>query len=223
LNFKLGKNHVNKELLEIYNYSNGLNVQYDVKPDIDKKFNSKMALFTRYATASIRYMFNSEDLAMFEFNILQAALVTSNGKSSTTHFDGYYIMFNIPTNQHFHIKYKNQRTNRKDQKFYRIDDPEHKIFLTAEDYDPENKNVIRPLDHEFVLMYEKAKQIFKTDKVSIGSDKHQIHVAVSKKIRQKSFKIIDEASLRDYYYEFTKIIGETIEMAQYIDGQDLSY
>jgi len=220
LNSKIRNNHLNKEIISLYNFTEGTNVQYEVKPTFDKTFNSRMALFVRHASASFKYKISTDNPSHLNFDLLNTRLVTSSGNSTTLHFDGDYLILDFPTNQQFHIKHKKARTGLKDVKFYKDKDENYNIYLTQEDYDKEEKRVIRPLNRQFISLYNYAKEVFQTEKISIGSNKQQLHIAISEKIKFHVPKQFDYDNVKKYYDEFTQVIRNVIQLISYINDQE---
>lgn len=220
LNSNIRKEHLNKEIINLYNFTEGANVKYEVKPEYNKKYNAEMALFVRYASPTCKYKISDDDPEKLNYEILRGTLVTSNGKSSTVHFDGHYLIINKQTNRDFHIKHRKSRTNRKELKFYNIHDEEHHIYLSEKDYDRKEKRVIRPLDSQFLSLYSYTKEVFDTDKISIGSNQNEIHVAISDKIKFKFPKEFNYDNVKNYYDDFTDIIRGANQLIEYINEQE---
>jgi hypothetical protein len=105
-------------------------------------------------------------------------------------------------------------------KFYKVNDTEHNIYLTEEDYDREEKRVIRPLNNQFINLYHYVQQVFQTEKVSIGSNKQQIHIAISEKIKFNVPKQFDYDNVKKYYDDFTRVIRNINQVIGYINDQD---
>ena len=220
LKAKIRNHYLNKEVVNLFNFTEGSNVYYKVKPVFNKQYNSEMALFVRYASASCKYKIYNENPEQLGYEILRTSLVTSNGKSTTVHFDGDYLIINFPTDQDFHIKHRKQRTNRKGLKFYKTPDEEFHIYLSEKDYDKEEKRVIRPINRQFISLYSFVREVFQTDKVYIGSNKEQLHIAITEKVKFKMPKEFNYDNVKEYYDEFTKVIKRTHQVIDYINDQE---
>jgi len=80
--------------------------------------------------------------------------------------------------------------------------------------------VIRPLNRQFISLYNYAKEVFQTEKISIGSNKQQLHIAISEKIKFHVPKQFDYDNVKKYYDEFTQVIRNVIQLISYINDQE---
>lgn len=78
-------------IIQKINDEEGLFLTYQSYLKLDKTFNEKGGLFTRYASLSTKRCVKGYDSDQHEFRICDVLMTTSSGNSQVTHFDGSYF------------------------------------------------------------------------------------------------------------------------------------
>ena len=85
-----------KKIYQKINETEGLFLEYEAYPKLEKEFLQKGGLFTRYATLHTKRKIEGYSKEQHAFTILDVTMTTSSGKSQQTHFDGCYFIVEKP-------------------------------------------------------------------------------------------------------------------------------
>lgn len=202
---------MNYEILQVYNSMNGTNLIYENKPKIPKTFNVEMGLFVKYAGVSTKYSIKDPSPSN-PFEMMYCSLITSNGKSSTVHFDGIYVIFKIPNipTQHLLSRGKPHLQGTK--------------MVQAEGYE---ENVFVPVDHPEVRInpilygiFQDLPNKFELKAYYVASNNAEVHIAFTPKQKQKlpeefTYQTLQEFStpLMNYLSYIEEVRIQILELA----------
>jgi hypothetical protein len=130
-----------------------------------------MGLFNGYASVSSKYQMKAEMEVGEEVILQECSLVTSNGKSSTVHFRGIYIILPIKG-----ISFQQLRTKGKPRlkgvKFDRVEEyPEERFFVVE-------GHTSRDLHPFLMQVYEELPKVFDMRDYFVASNEQEVHVAL---------------------------------------------
>ncbi|AIO18523.1 hypothetical protein KQ51_00643 [Candidatus Izimaplasma bacterium HR1] len=203
---KLVKEVVNKEVINLYNYENSTNFDYLDKIKVRNNFNKEMGLFTRLASVSTRFQIIGEDI-----NIMNCTLVTSNGKSSTVHFDGIYMIYKKMCSKTFQLRTKG-RPKLKGVKFSKQEGELYSEFV------PFESNEI--IDSYYINIFESSLNSIELSKkkVYLGSNLKEIHFGY----HPPKFMKYDEFTyevFKEYYKYFSNILNLGLRIKEQLSDQ----
>jgi len=180
---------LNEEIVNLYNTENGLNLEYQFKPKLPKTFNQEMGLFTKYAGVTSRYAIY-DTTHKYPFQLYSCALVTSNGKSSTVHFDGIYTKFMISS-----IPRQQLRSKGKPQtagiKMVQVEGNEERFYIPLDKPDTRINSILQGI-------FQDMPNRFDLKAYYIGSNDFEVHIAFTPRNRQKLPDTISYQSIQDY-------------------------
>lgn len=202
---------LNYEILQIYNANNGTNYTYESKPKILKTFNVEMGLFVKYAGVNTKYIIKDQNHP-YPFEIMNCSLITSNGKSSTVHFDGIYVIFNIPNIPTQHLLSRG-KPHLSGIKMIQEEGYEEKVFTPLEH--PEIK--INPILYG---IFQDLPQKFELKAHYVASNNTEVHMAFTPKLKQKlpdelTYQTLQEfsAPLMSYLSYIEEVRIQLLELA----------
>ena len=157
--------------VSLFNQEHDRTFQFEFKPKLEKTFNQDMGLFTKYASVSSTYKMTSQTDQGTDITIQACRLVTSNGKSSTLHFDGVYLILPISG-----IPYQQLRTDGKprlkDVSFARLEDyPDDKLYVQED-------QIARGVHPFLMQVFEELPDQFELKRHYIASNKSEVHLAL---------------------------------------------
>lgn len=193
--------------VRLFNQEHDLTFAFQFKPKIDKTFNSEMGLFTRYASVSCTYQMNAQLDTGNPITVQACRLVTSNGKSSTLHFDGIYLVLpisGIPTQQ----LRTSGKPKRKDMKFDRVEDyPDNRLYL--------QKGQISSGPHPYLLqVFEELPDLFDLKHYYVGSNEKEVHVALWMRHKPSMPKEINTEELDKIVQPLHKVMQYSISVLE---------
>ncbi|QMS84721.1 hypothetical protein [Candidatus Xianfuyuplasma coldseepsis] len=211
-NNKLKNEYLNQELMNLYNSQHDMDYIYEYKANVDKQFNIDMGLFTRHASISSKFVITSGLNNDAKYNIFRCTMTTSDGKNTTTHFDGFYIRIpidNIPRQQ---LRSKG-KPHIKGIKMTRLGEYEDKIFV------PEDQPTTHP-DSILYSIFQAIPRTFETHSYYVASDLKEVAVAISLKHKFKLPKELDYQSLQEYSEPLFELLRFADEVAhQILEGE----
>lgn len=211
---KLKNEHLNQELIHLYNTIHEMNFDYEYKAKIDKTFNQEMGLFTRHASVNSKFVITSDQNETKKYQIYRCTLTTSDGKTTTVHFDGFYARipkYNIPRQQ---LRSKG-KAHIKGIKMIRLEDYEERIYV------PDDQSVTRP-NALLYSIFQNITRTFNTSSHYVASDMREVAIAISLKDKFKLPKVFDYNSLQTYseplfeLLQFIDDVAHQIEEGEYL-------
>ncbi|GEM_PF-616468 len=97
-------NYLYSEIYKKINIDESLFIKYEPYLKEKQDFNIKGGLYTRYASAKIKRKVSGQTMNRHDFTIYDTTIVSSNGQSSTTHFNGIYYQIKTNTNTYFQVR-----------------------------------------------------------------------------------------------------------------------
>lgn len=200
-------NYLLNELIEFYNLEKGVFLQYTSKPKLGNEFNKEMGLFVRGASVSSKFMITGQSSNHHKIRLSDSRFVTSNGKSSTIHFSGFYIEYDVALNELFQIRSKGkpklkgkrlellETQNR--QKSYSI----NSSFIPSEYYD----------------LFDRLENTYQPNEIYIASNMKQIHIAFSVKSYIKLPKHVTSETLNQLYRKIEKLLDDILQIGEELD------
>lgn len=157
--------------VSLFNNEHDLIFDFAFKPKLEKTFNQEMGLFTRYASVSSKYQMKAKTEIGETVTIQECSLVTSNGKSSTLHFRGIYIILPITGIPHQQFR-TNSKPRLKDMKFDRLEEyPENRFYV------PEGKTA-RDVNSFLLQVFEELPGLFDLKQHYVASNTKEVHLAL---------------------------------------------
>lgn len=199
---------VNSEIIHLFNEETEYELSYLAKPKITSEFNKEMGLFTRGAGVSTEFQIKGF-IEQDEIKIYKNLLTTSDGKTTYTHFNGLYIIYNNKfTNKIYQLRSKG-RPSLKGVKFQRLEDEDVRVFIPKDDPN-------EYLDSNIINIFKSLNQKIDNKALYIGSNKEEIHIAIEPKMKFTCKNEIDLVSFEEYFNSFTHILRVVLELQQEI-------
>ncbi len=202
---KIYYNYIYKEVIEHINQMEGTFYQYTGKKKYDKAHREIIKEGGLYPAASVSvdnqiFGYSSEQ---YPFNMYQLRDISSNGQSSTIHFDGIYIVLKQPVASMFQIR-TNGRPHQKEVKYKKIDKID-KISI----YKPEDEQMALT-DQKYLDIVKKLMYDENIRSVDISSNLSELHLGIQyKKYPNKKIKELDLNAINSivkYYMDIFRII-----------------
>lgn len=176
-------------IIKNINEKNNSFYTYIFYPKNMRYINQNGGLFYRSCSMNVRYMIKGQTKDNTEFSVLNTRVFTSNGKSTTTYFDGNYIVINKGIKNKFQIKTK-YKPYLKDIKLQKIDN--QSIFkIYVED---------TGLNNDFYKKYGNLMEILKNKlsayNIYLGTTDNEVHFAYENNL----IKIKNPKELTMEYY-----------------------
>jgi hypothetical protein len=187
----------------------GFSLRYEYRPSLDKSFNERMGLFTRYASISAQYemvLSTEEDI---DITLSQVSMTTSNGKSATTHFSGVYVMFPVAGYPAQQLRTSGSPAW-KQHKFTRLKEEEDRMFV-LEDHPDER------IDSTLRQVKQSAQDQFELRGAYLASNGEEVHLGLWFKKIPSLPKEWNEATLRpilEWYKELLLFVQSTYEQLE---------
>ncbi len=150
--------YVYPEIYKKINFDEGLFLEYTPYEKIKHTFNKEGGLYNRFSRVSTKRHVKGFMSDQIEFDIYDATLTTSNGKSQTVHFNGVYLIVKVNTNSYLQVRTKSS-PKLKGIKFNRQKEIEDiKVFT-------EDEKQLLNTDYQYInfvkklLSYEEYKHI----------------------------------------------------------------
>jgi len=188
----------------LFNQEHDTTFTYEFKPKLDKTFHEEMGLFTRFASISSNFRMVSKQEGHAPITIQHCRMVTSNGKSSTIHFDGVYLILpksGIPVQQ----LRSNGRPALKGVKMERLEDYEERIYVPQEEG-------ITPVDSVLLGIFQELPQTFELSRQYIGSNQSEIHIALWFKKQPRLPNELNYNGLEELIDPLHKLMSYTVEL-----------
>lgn len=209
-NNKLKNEHLNKEVIKLYNSMHETNYDYDAHPTIDKTFNQEMGLFTRHASIKSNFIITADPETSTNYTINHCQMTTSNGKTTTVHFSGYYAR--IPTSNIDRQQIRSKgKAHLKGIKMIRLEDYEDCIYV------PDDQSVLHP-DATLYSIFQRIQREFDVSSCYVASDMKEVAIAISLKETLKLPKELDYNTLQEYTKPLYSILEFIEEATQQIQG-----
>ncbi len=185
-----------EEIMAVYNRETDANTILEIKPKVTRTFNQEMGLFTRGASVQTDYLVKiaHKDL---DCEILYCRLITSNGKSSTIHFNGFYAIFQHKSDDFFQIRSRG-KPRLKGVKFKRLIRYPEKVFIPEID-------IREYLEEKYLYAFRNINNKMLLGNSYLASNKEAVHLALSPKGNFRMPKLIDQENFIDNYNRYTKL------------------
>jgi|GEM_PF-4194168 len=168
--------------------------EYASYPKKQNYINQKGGLFTRFATADVRFKMSGMAGDTL-FTLLRKRLFTSDGRNQYTHFDGIYIVYQYDLNKVFQVR-TDGKPHLKKTKFERLDEKDIKVYTLDNAF----------VDSRYIDTAQELHREFK--KVYISSVTGEVHVALSGKKYFNRLKTLNSTNIRN-------VIADTKELIDY--------
>jgi hypothetical protein len=160
-----------KELFEKINLDEGLYLTYTPYDKEAKEFNKVGGLFTRYASVKTKRHVSGVTEEQIPFDIYDCTMITSNGKSSVTHFDGTYFVLHKNVNTILQVR-TNGSPNLKGMSYSRL-----KEFNTVKVYKQEDA-LMTSVDGAFITFIERLREEEQYSKIFLSVVDGEIHLGL---------------------------------------------
>lgn len=200
--------HINSEIIKLFNAEFDTNFTYEYKVKVPKEFNQKMGLFPRGSSIFTNYRITGVTPENHPIIILDCRMVTSNGKSSTIHFDGIYAILQVSFPVHAQVR-SSGRPHVKGIQFNKLDNYEQKVFL-AEDTG-------ETLPSELLHLYREIKDNFTTRGQYIGTNTTELHIAIWDKEKNPLPEELNYQTLESYAHPLMNYLSYIIQTASRLE------
>ncbi len=194
---RLIRKAVYQEVVDLYNREHDDKYVYSLKPKLLDKFNQRMGLFTRFSNTSARYRIDGEYNGV-EFSIINCTVITSTGKSTQVHFDGFYIIIKNPVSQMFQIR-TDGKPSVKGVKFERNDQNGYRTFVEVD------SNTV--IDSRFTSLFEQIMNRVQLKRLYIGSDLNEFHIAITPDLKETISEEITQEEFNRFYDYFSGLFN----------------
>jgi len=182
--------YIVKKIIDKINYNLDLNIQQMEIVKTKYDFNSKGGIFTRFSSTKVRMHLQGHSVHGKPFDLYETILITSDGKTQTTHLNGVYIV--TPSNENF---YQQIRTNGsphlKGNKYDLIEKTDE--FRNYLDKDTKMISV----NDQYVNLFKKLHQSLGYKKAYMSIVEKEVHFAIQPvklyEYKELSFEKINEA------------------------------
>ncbi|MBN2300363.1 MAG: hypothetical protein JXC31_04150 [Acholeplasmataceae bacterium] len=197
------------EIYKKINLEESLFIKYESylkgKPD----FNNIGGLYTRHASVRVKRKISGQTLNGNEFSVYDATIITSNGKSSSTHFNGIYFQVKTDTSSFFQIR-THGSPKFKDMKFIKQDEfQDLKVYL-KEDMHMSNKI------NAYIDFVRKHKSDFNVRTFDLSVIPGETHLGIWYKKhsarRQKSISVDKLNELYHYFMSELQMADQLVEL-----------
>lgn len=116
------------EIYKKINLNESLLIKYESDVKEKQEFNNQGGLYTRFASLRVKRKVSGLTMDGHEFTIYDSTIISSNGKSSNTHFNGIYFQVKTNTDSYFQVR-THGSPKMKGMKFERRDDyPDIRVY-----------------------------------------------------------------------------------------------
>ena len=170
-------------------------------------FNKIGGLYTRIASVNVKRHVEGYTDSAHKFDIYDCTMVTSNGKSSTVHFNGVYYNIALPTTNYLQVR-TSSSPRLKGHKYDRVKEIEDLRVFIDEDTQLLSK------DEHIINFVRKIKSQPNIKHVAFGIIPGEVHVGITYKKhparKQKSLTSNQLDSIYDYFTSELEFIEEVI-------------
>jgi hypothetical protein len=158
-------------IIQRINDEEGLFLTYQSYLKLDKTFNEKGGLFTRYASLSTKRCVKGYDSDQHEFRICDVLMTTSSGNSQVTHFDGSYLYLEKEGQTELQIRTTGS-PKLKGVKYKKIDNES-----TLKIYKPLDQE-LQTIDYKYLDFMETIKKDERYRHLYLSINKEGMHLAL---------------------------------------------
>jgi hypothetical protein len=188
-------------IIQKINDEEGLFLTYQPYLKLDKTFNEKGGLFTRYASLSTKRCVKGYASDQQAYQICDCVMTTSSGNSQVTHFDGSYIFLEKEGQTELQIR-TTGRPKLKGVKYKKVDHGSQlKIYKPRE----QEFNII---DKKYLELMESIKKDERYRQLYLSVNKEGMHLALwYKKHPLRKKKPLSKSLLNQYQNDFMNEIN----------------
>jgi len=189
------------KVIEDHNYEEVTPITYISYPK-DKDFFEFGGLYPSMAQKVLRFELSFENAQGYHVDVYDAYVVTSSGKTSHVHLNGYYLVFRDYSDLKFQVR--SEGIPHVSPKYKRLDDiPDVKVFVDSNTDE---------LDIKYVKLYNLIKNEYQSPNVAIGCNGNDLHIGITLRPMKRHVKVLTE----DIYHELRRSLMQMIDLANTI-------
>ena len=193
------------EVIQKINLNEGLFLEYKSYEKTDKEFNYAGGMFTKHASIKVRRHVSGVSENEHHFDVYDCTMTTSNGKSQTVHFDGFYYVLNKQLNTTLQVRTSGS-PKLKGVKYDRL-----KEYEEIKVYKPINQSVSN-IDDMFIRYVKQLNDSEEYKRVYLSIVDGSLHLGITprKNIlrKQKIFDLAVLNNIADELFDEYKLINE---------------
>ncbi|MCF7930948.1 MAG: hypothetical protein K9L02_05530 [Acholeplasmataceae bacterium] len=189
------------KVIEDHNYEEVTPITYISFPK-DKDFFEFGGLYPSIAQKILRFKLSFENAQGYFVDVYDAYVVTSSGKTSHIHLNGYYFVFRDYSDLKFQVR--TEGIPHVSPKYKRLTDIESaRAFVDSDTSE---------LDIKYIKLYNLIKNEYNSPSVAIGCNGNDLHIGITLRPMKRHVKVLTE----DIYQELRRSLMQMIDLANTI-------
>ncbi len=189
------------KVVEDHNYENNTMITYHAYPK-DKDFFEFGGLYPFRSTKVLRFKLSFDNKNGYHVDVYDAYVITSNGKTTNIHLNGYYLLFRDYDTLKFQLRtYGNPFVDPKYVKLVDITDV--RAFVESSELD---------LDLKYIKLYHLVKNEYRSPAVALGCNGCDLHLGITLRPMRRHIKVLTE----EMYQELRRSLIQMIDLANTI-------
>ncbi|MBU1093055.1 MAG: hypothetical protein KKH01_01185 [Firmicutes bacterium] len=189
------------KVINDHNYEESVFITYNAYPK-DLDFFTFGGLYPLRSSKFLRFQLSFENTHGFHVDVYDAYIATSNGKTTITHLNGYYLIFRDYGTTQFQLRTQgNPFVDPKYKKLTDINDV--RAFVPASEFD---------IDPQLINLYHRIKNEYQSPSVTIGCNGTDLHIGITLSPMRRNVKVLTE----DIYQELRRSLMQMVDLANSI-------
>lgn len=189
------------KVIDDHNYEEITMMTYTPYPK-DKDFIDFGGLYPTRSGIVLRFKISFENAQGFPVEIYDAYIVTSNGKTTNIHLNGYYLLFRDYSDLKF--QFRTHGVPNVDPKYVKLAD--------VTDVRAYVESSVLDLDPKYIRLYHLIKNEYHSPSVDIGCNGNDLHIGITLKPMRRHVKVLTE----EVYQELRRSLMQMIDLANLI-------